>query len=148
MRQRVRSESIRSAQPGQILVIFALSSTVLLLFAALVADTGLAFMLRRQLQSAADAAARAGTLRMKVSGATDYLVSTDVYNLAVANGYTGANSGLGEYIDSSSPPTVLGTVCGPRRFTLHPLRAARSHHWRHIHQPGHLRVGFAGVLDH
>lgn len=70
---------------GQVLVIFALTLVVLLLFAALAFDTGSMLLERRDQQNAADAAALAGARYLPASqGAADDAARA----IATANGFT------------------------------------------------------------
>ena len=52
------------ADKGQVLVIFALSLTALIMFAALAFDTGMMLVQRRDQQNAADAAALSGAKQL------------------------------------------------------------------------------------
>ena len=64
MRRRDDEAMLRGrGERGQALVLFALAATALCLMAALLLDGGSAFVRRRQLQDAGDAAALAGSHR-------------------------------------------------------------------------------------
>ena len=100
----------RRGEPGQILVIMALSVAVLLLGTAVVIDGGNAFVQQRRTQHAADAAAEAGATQLarRMSGVS--ISDADV--LAAINASANSNSlssvVSAEYTDRDG--TILGTV--------------------------------------
>jgi uncharacterized membrane protein len=61
---------IRSDESGQVLILTALSMTMLFGFLALAVDVGTLFDAKRRLQVAADAAATAGALDYSFNGST------------------------------------------------------------------------------
>ncbi len=61
-------KNFRKAESGQILVITALSMTVLLGFMAIAINVGLLFNARRKLQNAVDAAATSGAIDYMFNG--------------------------------------------------------------------------------
>jgi Flp pilus assembly protein TadG len=75
---------------GQMLILTALSMTVLFGFLAFATDVGLMFRSRRNLQIAADAAATAGALNLHY-GSTSGQAAQGAYCAAYANGYKGTN---------------------------------------------------------
>jgi hypothetical protein len=81
------SSTTRPGQSGQIVVIFALSITVLMLIAALAFDAGMMVLERRDEQNAADAAALAGSRYVAENTTT---ARTAAIEMATANGYTHA----------------------------------------------------------
>jgi Flp pilus assembly protein TadG len=111
------------AHAGQTLVIFALTSTVLLAGMGLVLDAGYDFVQRRTMQNAADAAALAGA-QILARDATTTEVFATVSAVAVENGVpssanvrcqyiTDANTtGVAACEDGVAPPTDYGTITG------------------------------------
>jgi Flp pilus assembly protein TadG len=98
---------------GQVLAISALSFSILLGFAALAVDTGVLYRAKREMQTAADAAA--------VAGALDYLYKADATSAktvgqtaASADGFTDGASGI--KVDVWTPP-VDGPNKGNTNFT-------------------------------
>lgn len=98
----------RDDQAGQVLVITALSMTLLLAFLGFAIDVGLLFRAKRNAQIAADAAA--------VAGALDYQYNTSVTSAktagqaaATANGFTNGSNGVTVTIN---PPPVNGPEAG------------------------------------
>jgi Flp pilus assembly protein TadG len=75
---------------GQMLILTALSMTVLFGFLAFATDVGLMFRSKRNVQIAADAAATAGALDLN-DGSTTAIATQDAYCAAYANGYEGTN---------------------------------------------------------
>ncbi|HEX5504589.1 MAG TPA: pilus assembly protein TadG-related protein [Thermomicrobiales bacterium] len=78
-------DRITRAQPGQVLLIFALMNLVLLAGLGLVLDAGYDFAQRRTMQNAADAAALAGVHDI-LNGATPATIVTDIVAIAGKNG--------------------------------------------------------------
>jgi hypothetical protein len=91
---------------GQVLVIFALSLTALIFFAALAFDTGLMLVQRRDQQNAADAAALAGSYFLPSSAGRARTAANDI---ATANGFT--QGGTVE-VEINIPPTSGGFQSG------------------------------------
>jgi hypothetical protein len=91
---------------GQVLVIFALSLTALIFFAALAFDTGLMLVQRRDQQNAADAAALAGSYFLPSSSGQ---ARTAAQNLATANGFTPGGT---VEVEINIPPTSGGFQTG------------------------------------
>lgn len=99
---------VRNNEAGQVLVITALSMTLLLAFLGFAIDVGLLFRAKRNAQIAADAAA--------VAGALDYQYNTNVTSAkaagqaaATANGFTNGSNGVTVTIN---PPPVNGPEAG------------------------------------
>ena len=112
---------------GQVLVIFALSVTVLVLFAALAFDTGMMLVNRRDQQNAADAAALAGAFYLPGSSGS---AATAARNIATKNGYT---AGGDVVVTVSIPPTS-----GPRAGQAGAIEVAIKNTRPSI---------FAGIMD-
>ncbi len=101
-----RSEDPKSdRERGQTLVLFALMLTVMLGFVALTVDVGLAFLERRQLQNAVDAAALAAAQDLSFGQSNEIALAT-AYDYMDRNGYSGA-----ETIDVNIPP-LYGPFAG------------------------------------
>ncbi|MCH7617712.1 MAG: hypothetical protein IIB18_07615 [Chloroflexi bacterium] len=83
---------------GQTLVLFALMLTVMLGFVALTVDVGLAFLERRQMQNAVDAAALAAAQDLTV-GQSNEIAEATAYDYMDRNGYPEADG-----IDVNIPP--------------------------------------------
>jgi len=92
-----------AAARGQVLVIFALTLGVLILFAALAFDVGLMLVQRRDQQNAADAASLAGSYFLPTNAAK---ARSSARAIATANGYT---QGGNVTVTVNIPPTS-----GPR----------------------------------
>ena len=92
----LRLPSRTHAEPGQVLIIFALATFVLVGFIALSVDAGFLMAERRQTQNAADAAALAAAQSLyrakkgEIQGA--------------ATAYGQLNAGLSAVVDASNPP--------------------------------------------
>jgi hypothetical protein len=115
----------RRAHQGQVLVLFALSSLVLLAAMGLVLDGGYNFAMRREMQNAADAAALAGS--QLLAGDTDSTqILAVVQSVAVQNGVPDASDVTCQYVTDANldgvasctadaaPPTNMGTITGVR----------------------------------
>ncbi len=113
-----------AAQPGQTIVIFALSSLLLFGGMGLILDSGYDFVQRRTMQNAADAAALAGVgvLSGNAAATTVHSVVTAV---AVQNGVpsgagvvcqysTDTNPAAATCQAGTAPPTNVGTITGVR----------------------------------
>ena len=79
----------RRDESGQTLIMFALGLAVLLGMAAMTIDVGLAYVARRDMQNAADAAALAGA-DVLLEGQSSVLAKTAARDLALQNGYDNA----------------------------------------------------------
>lgn len=127
---------VRNNEDGQVLVITALSMTLLLAFLGFAIDVGLLFRAKRNAQIAADAAA--------VAAALDYQYNTNVASAkaagqaaATANGFTNGVSGVtvtinppplngpeanvagyAEAIVTQSNSTILMGIVGPKSMTV------------------------------
>src|SRR3712207_3553913 len=114
-----------TAHPGQTLVLFALSTTLLLAALGLVLDAGYTFAQRREMQNAADAAALAGTRLLAENPNTTGMLAL-VRAVAVQNGVPNAadvtctyitdtnTSGVANCQANTAPPTNMGTITGVR----------------------------------
>src|SRR5438045_5239496 len=97
-----------SDETGQVLVIAALSMTVLLGFVGLATDVGVLFCTRRTTQSAADAAAVAGALDYLYNGSSSKAIAAGKA-AATANGVT---DGTGSAVVTISVPAADGPNAG------------------------------------
>lgn len=95
----------RAAHSGQALVLFALFSFVLIGFMALAVDGGFILAERRQVQSAADAAALAAVISARDGGAW----------AAAATAYGTQNAGAGSVVTPSRPP-ASGPYAGDNNY--------------------------------
>ena len=84
-----KPERKRRDESGQALILFALGLAVLLGMAALTIDVGLAYVARRDMQNAADAAAMAGADAL-LEGQSSVLATNAARDLALQNGYDNA----------------------------------------------------------
>jgi len=84
-----KPERKRRDESGQALILFALGLAVLLGMAALTIDVGLAYVARRDMQNAADAAAMAGADAL-LAGQSSVLATNAARDLALQNGYDNA----------------------------------------------------------
>src|ERR1035438_2936889 len=100
--------SFRRDESGQMLVLVALSMTVLLGFLALAVDVGLLFRAKRNMQVAADAAAVAGALEYKFNANVTTAKST-AQTAATANGVTNGTNGA---VVTINVPPVNGPYTG------------------------------------
>lgn len=100
--------SFRRDESGQMLVLVALSMTVLLGFLALAVDVGLLFRAKRNMQVAADAAAVAGALDYKFNANVTTAKST-AQTAATANGVTNGTNGA---VVTINVPPVNGPYTG------------------------------------
>ena len=92
----------RRNEAGQTLIMFALGLAVLLGMAALTIDVGLAYVARRDMQNAADAAALAGA-DVLLEGQSFALAASAARDLALQNGYDNAAADV--TVTISIPPT-------------------------------------------
>jgi len=97
-RKRVK----RRDESGQSLIMFALGLAVLLGMAAMTIDVGLAYVARRDMQNAADAAALAGA-DFLLEGQSSVLAANAARDLALQNGYDNAAADV--TVTISIPPT-------------------------------------------
>ena len=118
---------IRKDETGQVLVLTALSMTLMLGFVGLAVDVGMLFHAKRNMQIAADAAALAGALDYKYNASPSLAVAA-AQNAALANGITnlgdltvhvppadGPNAGSTGFVEAivSVPnPTVFMSLFG------------------------------------
>ena len=84
-----KPERKRRDESGQALILFALGLAVLLGMAALTIDVGLAYVARRDMQNAADAAALAGA-DVLLEGQSSGVAKNAARDLALQNGYDNA----------------------------------------------------------
>ncbi len=91
----------RRDESGQTLIMFALGLAVLLGMAAMTIDVGLAYVARRDMQNAADAAALAGADVM-LEGQSSVLAANAARDLALQNGYDNAAADV--TVDINIPP--------------------------------------------
>lgn len=121
------------AGDGQVLVIFALSLGVLILFAALAFDTGMMLVQRRDQQNAADAAALAGSKFLPGNAAHARTAARDI---ATINGFTqggnvtvtvnvpptsgahAGNTGAVEVLINDNRPSIFGGIIGVAGWTI------------------------------
>jgi hypothetical protein len=89
------------AQKGQVMVLVALSVTVLLGFLGLATDVGVLWATKRKAQTAADAAAVAGVNATLGSDSSAY--STAATDVATLNGFTSGASGITVSVTEPSP---------------------------------------------
>ncbi len=97
---------------GQVLVLAALSLTVLIGFVGLAADTGYFFDYRRRMTAAADSAAVAGALEIKRSFSSTQVV-TAARAAAAASGFTHGTNGITVTVNR---PPVSGFNVGNNNF--------------------------------
>jgi hypothetical protein len=109
----------RRAERGQVLVVFALGVTGLLILAALAFDAGMMLLERRDEQNAADAAALAGA-RFVLTSASD--AEAAARDLARANGFDDADPN--ETVNVFIPP-VHGQYAGFTGFIEVQIQAVR-----------------------
>ncbi|MBI4499006.1 MAG: hypothetical protein HY689_14030 [Chloroflexi bacterium] len=103
-------ERLRRDQRGQSLIMFAATATFLTVMVALVVDTGFAYLTRRELRNAADAASRAGANYVAQGDKSDAQISTLITSVAGANGCASPCTFTANYIDTAG--ATLGTVGG------------------------------------
>ncbi len=92
----------RRDESGQSLILFALGLAVLLGMAAMTIDVGLAYVARRDMQNAADAAALAGADAI-LEGQSSVLAANAARDLALQNGYDNAAADV--TVTINVPPT-------------------------------------------
>ncbi len=92
----------RQDEIGQTLILFALGLAVLLGMAAMTIDVGLAYVARRDMQNAADAAALAGA-DFLLEGQSSVLAANVARDLALQNGYDNAAADV--TVTINIPPT-------------------------------------------
>lgn len=107
-------------EEGQVLILTALSITVLLLLLALAVDAGQLYYTQRQLQTAADAAALAGALEASQCAGTSNCTAMQLAAKAslVENGISGATfytqcaatKGVGTELTLNNAPCALGSA--------------------------------------
>ena len=116
----------RRNESGQTLIMFALGLAVLLGMAALTIDVGLAYVARRDMQNAADAAALAGA-DVILEGQSLALAASAARDLALQNGYDNAAADV--TVTISIPPTS-GPHSGDNDFVEvlieHPIDAVMA----------------------
>src|SRR5665213_2390404 len=116
MEDGIRSQGVamisRKNESGQMLVLVALSMTVLLGFLALAVDVGLLFRSKRNMQIAADAAAVAGALDYKYNGN----VTTAKAAAQVATTANGVTNGTNGAVVTINVPPVNGPYTGTTAF--------------------------------
>ncbi len=95
-----------TGEKGQMLVIFAVLVVVLLGFVAMTIDVGMAFVEKRHLQNAVDAAALAAAQDL-ANGESDATVTATAIDYLQRNGYDGTDDTL----EVNIPPTS-GTYAG------------------------------------
>ena len=95
------------AQRGQVIVLVALSVTVLLGFLGLATDVGVLWATKRKAQTAADAAAVAGVNATLTTQSSSY--STAATDVAALNGFT---NGQNNVVVTPSQPTPSGYPAG------------------------------------
>jgi Flp pilus assembly protein TadG len=115
----IRRLGRRRAERGQVLVLFALGVTGLLILAALAFDAGMMLLERRDEQNAADAAALAGA-RFVLTSASD--AETAARQLAQANGFDDADPN--ETVNVFIPP-IHGQYAGFPGFIEVQIQAVR-----------------------
>ncbi len=127
---------IRNDESGQVLIMTALSMTILLGFTALAADVGVLFYAKRNLQIAADAAAGAGALDYMYNGSTTSAIAaakaaatqngvtdgsggaTVTINVPPSNGPNAGSMGFVEAIVSTPNPTYFMKVFNRSSVTV------------------------------
>jgi len=92
----------RRDESGQTLILFVLALGVLLGMAAMTIDVGLAYVARRDMQNAADAAALAGADAI-LEGQSSVLAANAARDLALQNGYDNAAADV--TVTINVPPT-------------------------------------------
>jgi hypothetical protein len=107
---QIRKEG-RSSERGQILAIVALSLVVLIAFAGLTADVGLIYGSRRQMQTAADAAAVAGANALQGSSTVAAGYVTAAQDAAAMNGFSTSTSGVAVNVSEVTCPNASGEQC-------------------------------------
>jgi Flp pilus assembly protein TadG len=106
MERRNRHQRGPRATAGQTLVVFALSSLVLLAGLGLVMDGGYNYVQRRAMQNAADAAATAGAQAIAL-GRTDTQVRQAAIDAALRNGVPNANDVTCEFFTNLYPAGLI-----------------------------------------
>lgn len=112
---------LRGDQRGVVAIIVALAATVLFGFAALGVETGLWYAIKRQSQSAADAAALSGAYEL-AAGQTYSDICAQAQHDAAANGFTFSNS----YACPTSTPSPACTSASSGKMCLNQLAAGAS----------------------
>jgi Putative Flp pilus-assembly TadE/G-like len=92
----------RTKANGQVLVIVAIGLVVLLAFAALATDVGLLYVNRRQMQTAADAAAIAGSNALLSSQSSSY--QSAAQEVATLNGFTSGQDNVTVTVGAPANP--------------------------------------------
>lgn len=102
MATRGRRDPGTTGESGQMLILFVLALGVLLGMAAMTIDVGLAYVARRDMQNAADAAALAGA-DLLLEGQSSVLAANAARDLALQNGYDNAAADV--TVTINVPPT-------------------------------------------
>ncbi|HEX3428603.1 MAG TPA: pilus assembly protein TadG-related protein [Candidatus Limnocylindrales bacterium] len=130
-----RRTEIRSRERGQIIVVFALGLTAMILALGLVVDGGYAWAQRRAAQNAADLASLAGTriVALKLAGATvdGTAILTSMNQVNAANGVPNVSAGGAVYVDNKG--TSLGTAVAngqPIPAAARGILASTARTWR------------------
>jgi hypothetical protein len=97
-----------SEESGQVLVVAVLSMTALMGFMALATDVGILFWNRRNMQTAADAAAVAGALDYLYNGSTTSAIAAG----KVASSANGVTDGTGSAVVTINTPPSFGPNAG------------------------------------
>ncbi len=144
-----RSKSRRSAgrrshgEPGQLLVVFALALTGVVLAVGLVVDGGYAWAQRRSAQNAADLASLAGTriVGLKLAGSTaDGTTVLNAMNAVnQANGVPNVTSGEAIYVDNNGASTGTLVAAGAIPASARGVQLSASRQWRPFF------LGMAGI---
>jgi hypothetical protein len=106
------NRSRRHGERGSILMLGALTMTVLLAFAGLALDASYMYFHKRNMQTAADAGAYAGALE-KLRGSTDAEVLTAAYKDTAMNGFA---NGTGNVTVTVNTPPASGPRAGDADF--------------------------------
>jgi hypothetical protein len=110
MSSQIRKKG-RSAESGQIVAVVALGIVVMIAFAGLTADVGLIYGSRRQMQTAADAAAVAGANAIQGSSTVAAGYVTAAQDAVAMNGFSTATPGVAVNVSEVSCPSASGEQC-------------------------------------
>ncbi len=132
----MKQQRVKAGERGQVLVLFVFALALLMGFVALSIDVGLAYVNRREMMNAADAAVLAGAARLK-EGASPVVAAAEAQEFAESNGYvngegdvsvsinvppsSGPYSGDGNYIEvviEREVDMVFATVLGQSTWTV------------------------------
>lgn len=105
-------ERLGAGERGQTLVLFVFALAALMGFVALTVDVGLAYVARRDMQNAADAASLAGA-DLLAEGAPTSVAVAEAYEFAENNGYS---DGVGDVSVSVNVPPTSGPNSGDSDF--------------------------------